>query len=422
MDKLAAWKDQLAQGMAHESDPSPILKQRQAALEALPDLPWPDITEVEAYRDWPLFTGEGGRPSSDASPPLSSHQRIIDLGACQLAMDLGGPGAQEAVQLESLFDLSDSGETLLATYYGQASSGIEDRVQAYHYAFMNLGLLLYVPPHLEGKLDIQLTLYPGPGFQGPFNYHLLAIIGDHSQVSLTQKTVIHGQAQLSGVIMEEIILGPGAQLEANMIDQSPANSHQFIIRRSRLGQDAALTWTTLGLNQGHVVVDFDSDLSQPGAVSHSQMAVFSQGQQVFGCRNKVSNKGPHTQGHIRQKGIIMDQSQLSLTGIGHIYPDAYGSDAQQESRILMFGRGCRGDANPILLIHENDVTAGHAASAGQVDADHMYYLMSRGLDEAAARKLVIRGFVGDIISSLSSRSLQREILAMIDERLTAYDA
>ncbi|MCH3490266.1 SufD family Fe-S cluster assembly protein, partial [Enterococcus faecium] len=91
---------------------------------------------------------------------------------------------------------------------------------------------------------------------------------------------------------------------------------------------------------------------------------------------RVTNKAPHTIGHILQHGVIREKGTLTFNGIGHILKGAKGADAQQESRVLMLSDKARGDANPILLIDENEVTAGHAASVGRVDPEEMYYLMS----------------------------------------------
>ncbi|MFX3799872.1 SufD family Fe-S cluster assembly protein, partial [Streptococcus suis] len=77
---------------------------------------------------------------------------------------------------------------------------------------------------------------------------------------------------------------------------------------------------------------------------------------------------------------------------------AKGADAQHESRVIILSDKARSDANPILLIDENEVTAGHADSIGQVDPEDMYYLMSRGLDQATAELLVVRGFLGAVIT------------------------
>ena len=77
----------------------------------------------------------------------------------------------------------------------------------------------------------------------------------------------------------------------------------------------------------------------------------------------------------------------------------------------MLSDQARSDANPILLIDENDVTAGHAASIGQVDPEDMYYLMSRGLDKATAERLVVRGFLGSVIVEIPVKEVRDEMIA-----------
>ena len=107
----------------------------------------------------------------------------------------------------------------------------------------------------------------------------------------------------------------------------------------------------------------------------------------------MTNYGNNSVGHILQHGVILERGTLTFNGIGHIVKGAKGADAQQESRVLMLSDKARSDANPILLIDENEVTAGHAASIGQVDPEDMYYLMSRGLSEQEATEMIVMGFV-----------------------------
>ena len=108
---------------------------------------------------------------------------------------------------------------------------------------------------------------------------------------------------------------------------------------------------------------------------------------------------------------------MTFNGIGHIIHGASGADAQQESRVLMLTDKGRGDANPILLIDENDVTAGHAASVGQVDEEDLFYMQSRGIDEETAKKLVIRGFLGAVVTEIPIKAVQKEFIETIDRKL-----
>lgn len=115
--------------------------------------------------------------------------------------------------------------------------------------------------------------------------------------------------------------------------------------------------------------------------------------------------------------MILNRSKLVFNGIGRIIKGAKGADAQQESRVLMLSRRARGDANPLLLIDENDVTAGHAASVGQIDENQMYYLMSRGISKKIARKLVIRGFMGEVLAKMPTKFAQQLIIDEIERKL-----
>ena len=115
--------------------------------------------------------------------------------------------------------------------------------------------------------------------------------------------------------------------------------------------------------------------------------------------------------------MILGKSQLIFNGIGHILHGAKGADAQQESRVLMLSKQGRGDANPILLIDDNDVTAGHAASVGRIDEEQMYYLMSRGLSKELAERLVIRGFLGPVLNKIPDKHTLTTLEKVCEQKL-----
>lgn len=171
------------------------------------------------------------------------------------------------------------------------------------------------------------------------------------------------------------------------------------------------------MNEGNVVADFDSDLIGNGSHADLKVVALSSGRQVQGIDTRVTNYGCNSIGNILQHGVILEKATLTFNGIGHIIKGAKGADAQQESRVLMLSDQARSDANPILLIDENDVTAGHAASIGQVDPEDMYYLMSRGLDKATAERLVVRGFLGSVIVEIPVKEVRDEMIATIEEKL-----
>lgn len=215
----------------------------------------------------------------------------------------------------------------------------------------------------------------------------------------------------------EVIAQAGSQIKFSAIDRLGSSVTTYMSRRGRLDKDASIDWALSIMNEGNVVADFDSDLVGQGSQADLKVVAVSSGRQVQGIDTRVTNYGQHTIGHILQHGVILERGTLTFNGIGHILKGAKGADAQQESRVLMLSDQARSDANPILLIDENEVTAGHAASIGQVDPEDMYYLMSRGLDQDTAERLVIRGFLGAVIAEIPIPSVRQEIIKGLDGKL-----
>ncbi len=114
---------------------------------------------------------------------------------------------------------------------------------------------------------------------------------------------------------------------------------------------------------------------------------------------------------------MKDQASSIFNGIGKIEHGASKSNAEQESRVLMLSEKARGDANPILLIDEDDVTAGHAASVGRVDPIQLYYFMSRGISKEEAERLVIHGFLDPVVKELPIEGVKKQLVDVIERKV-----
>jgi len=114
---------------------------------------------------------------------------------------------------------------------------------------------------------------------------------------------------------------------------------------------------------------------------------------------------------------MKERSTAIFNAIGKIEHGATRTNAEQESRMLMLSEKARGDANPILLIDENDVTAGHAASVGRIDPMQMYYLMSRGITRDEAERLIIHGFLAPVVGQLPIASVRKQLTELIERKV-----
>ena len=121
-----------------------------------------------------------------------------------------------------------------------------------------------------------------------------------------------------------------------------------------------------------------------------------------------------TSSNMNNYGVSRDESKIVFSGVSHITDGAKKSSAKQNAKIIVFDKNSQGIASPILKIDENDVQASHGAVVGQLNSNHMFYLMSRGLTRDDARTLITLGYLKPV-SSQFSEDVQNKIENAIKE-------
>ena len=365
------------------------------------------LSESEVLANVPDFTA------------LNDHLTLVQVGTQTALEQLPADLAEQGVIFTDFYSAIEEIPEIIEKHFMSAVKYDEDKLAAYHTAYFNSGAVLYIPDNVEINQPIEGIFYQDSESDVPFNKHILIIAGKHSKVTYLERLETYGSGSVSATanITVEVIAQAGAQIKFSAIDRLGGNVTAYISRRGKLDDDSMIDWAIGVMNEGDVIADFDSDLFGRGSHADMKVVALSRGRQIQGIDSRVTNYGCNSIGNILQHGVILEKGTLTFNGIGHIIKGAKGADAQQESRVLMLSDKARSDANPILLIDENDVTAGHAASIGQVDPEDMYYLMSRGLDKATAERLVVRGFLGSVIVEIPVKEVRAEMIENIDEIL-----
>ena len=405
------------------AEPSWLADLRQKAFDKIESLELPVIERVKFHR-WNLGDGTITESEPSANVPdftaLDNHLKLVQVGTQTVFEQTPVELAEQGVVFTDFHSALEEIPELIKEFFMSSVKYDDDKLAAYHTAYFNSGAVLYIPDNVEIKEPIEGIFYQDSDSDVPFNKHIMIIAGKNSKISYLERLESRGEgsAKATANITVEVIARSGAQVKFAAIDRLGENVTAYISRRGKLGNDASIDWAIGVMNEGNVVADFDSDLIGNGSHADLKVVALSSGRQVQGIDTRVTNYGCNSIGNILQHGVILEKATLTFNGIGHIIKGAKGADAQQESRVLMLSDQARSDANPILLIDENDVTAGHAASIGQVDPEDMYYLMSRGLDKATAERLVVRGFLGSVIVEIPVKEVRDEMIATIEEKLS----
>ena len=404
------------------AEPEWLANLRQAAFDKIEELKLPVIERVKFHR-WKLGDGtlSGSVTLTYVSDftALNDHLTLVQVGTQTVLEQLPADLAEQGVIFTDFYSALEEIPEIIEKHFMSSVKYDEDKLAAYHTAYFNGGAVLYIPDNVEINQPIEGIFYQDSESDVPFNKHILIIAGKHSKFTYLERleTYDSGTVPVTANITVEVIAQAGAQIKFSAIDRLGENVTAYISRRGKLDDDSMIDWAIGVMNEGNVIADFDSDLFGRGSHADMKVVALSRGRQIQGIDSRVTNYGCNSIGNILQHGVILEKGTLTFNGIGHIIKGAKGADAQQESRVLMLSDQARSDANPILLIDENDVTAGHAASIGQVDPEDMYYLMSRGLDKATAERLVVRGFLGSVIVEIPVKEVRAEMIENIDEIL-----
>lgn len=371
---------------------------RIKAFERLEELDYPKMQRF-SYHDWPLIKKEDFPWSNQADFSLKEEQKLLE---------------KKGIILTDIFTASKKYPELVQSTLGSVIKHNEDKLTAYHYAYLNSGLFLYIPKDTILTEPITISLSPT---QDTYISHLLIVADNNSKVKFLEEIQDKEKKASSASLMVELIARPGSHIEFSSLDELSQDTTLYFNRRAKIEKDAHVEWAIAFMNDCNTLGDLDSELVGEGSFADSKAIAVTTGDQRVGINNRVTNRGPHSTGLINQRGVLLENSRLIFNGIGQIVHGAHGSKADQQNRVLMMSDEAHGDANPLLLIDENDVIAAHAASVGPVDKVQINYLMSRGIPYDQAQRLVIRGFLGAVLDAIPNKDVRRKMIDILERKL-----
>lgn len=293
----------------------------------------------------------------------------------------------------------------------------EHRLTAMHVALLNGGVFLYVPKNVEIDVPLQTVFWQENARAGMFN-HVLIVAEDNSSVTYVENYLSTGTDKPSVAnIITEVYAGNNATIRYGAVDHLGEQVTSYINRRGRIANDGRIEWALGQMNDGNTVSENWTKCVGNGSSSDAKMVTIGRGEQRQNFMVRIDQIGENSDGQIFAHGVMKDRATGIFNGIGKIYQGGKKSNAEQTSRILMLSEKARGDANPILLIDEDDVTAGHAASVGRVDDLQLYYLMSRGISRANAERMIVRGFLEPVVAHLPIEGVKQALEGVIERKI-----
>lgn len=421
-------EEQLVDYSKAHNEPSWMTELRQKALKLTEtlEMPKPDKTKLRKW-DFDSFKQHEvkGQSFSNLSELPEAIKKIIDVENTKnlvvqhnnaLAYTQVSDQAQKnGVIIEGLSEaLINHGELVQKYLMTDAVSVDEHRLTALHTALINGGVFVYVPKNVVVEDPIQYVVLRDDDNASFFN-HVIIVTEESAEVTYVENYLSTASGEGNQLnIVSEVIAGANSNITYGSVDYLDKGFTGHIIRRGTTAADASINWALGLMNEGSQIIDNTTNLIGDRSTSELKSVVVGTGDQKINLTSKIVQYGKETNGYILKHGVMRENASSVFNGIGYIKHGGTKSIANQESRVLMLSENARGDANPILLIDEDDVEAGHAASVGRVDPEQLYYLMSRGISQKEAERLVIHGFLDPVVRELPIEDVKRQLREVIE--------
>ena len=275
-----------------------------------------------------------------------------------------------------------------------------------------------IPANLElvDPVRIDLSGTAGQVVHG----HLLIRVGHHAKATVVLKH--QGSAAYSEVVT--VTAGDGADLTVVSLQEWDDSALHLGQHDVVVGRDATVRHIAVTLGGSVVRLNTNASYAGPGGSFVALGVYFADAGQHLEHRSFVDHEAPHCRSNVEYKGALQGEGARTVwVGDVLIRASAEGTDTYELNRNLVLTDGARADSVPNLEIETGEIAgAGHAAATGRFDDEQLFYLMARGLPEAEARRLVVRGFFASIINRIAVPELVDQLMAAIDAELEVSSA
>ncbi|GMK41716.1 Fe-S cluster assembly protein SufD [Paenibacillus sp. CCS19] len=415
-----------------KGEPEWLTAKRAEAAELVETLELPKVEKTRIDR-WNLSAYgqyKAAQPVNSAAElsediqafvPESQSGLLITRGSGAVFSTLSDELKAQGVIFTDLETAAREHGAIVQQYLHTVVASNEDKLSALHSALWNGGVFVYVPKNVEVELPLQAVLYNDDA-EATFAPHVLIVAESNSRVTYVDNVITTGSAAQVAAIhhgVVEVVAKAGAKVSFASIHSMGEEVVDISIRRAALDNDARVEWIIGDLNDGNTLSDTKSVLNGRGSSSDSKVISIGSKKQKLSLTTQAVHWGKSTDSQMITRAVMREEATAIINGITKIEKGATKANGEQTEKVLMLSPKSRGDANPILLIDEDDVTAGHAASVGQVNPEQVYYLMSRGIAKIDAERLIIYGFLAPVVSEIPIDAVREQLQRLLERKLEA---
>ena len=289
---------------------------------------------------------------------------------------------------------------------------------ALHQALVSSGTFLFVPRGVEIEQPIEIFHWLRHDNMSIFP-HLLLVTDELAKVTVIEHfRSCERTAAGFACGVNDLIAGPGAKVTYVCAQNWADNVIALQMNTTTVDHDASAMSLNLHLGSRYSRFESLSRLTGEGGRSDLLAVAVAKHQQEFDARTLQDHVSPHTASDLLYKNALDDRARTIFGGLIRVEPHAHFTDAYQKVRNLLLSDDAEANSMPGLEILADNVRCTHGATSGQVDEDELFYLRSRGIPVPVAQRLIVTGFLDEVVQRLDHPAISEHLHRLIEEKFS----
>jgi Fe-S cluster assembly protein SufD len=400
--------------------PAALHRLRQAAVERFVAFGFPTLDDEEwRFTNLAPLVRLGAEQQARAFAGDELERAIIRAGECSRLVFINGRYAPEHSSVLPLpsgavvCSLADALECHLAKvepHLGRHADYEEHAFTALNTAFIKDGAFICLPKGAVVEEPILLVFASTtPGQTVVSHPRNLIVAGANSQARIIENYISPDGITYFTNAVTEIVGGEGAVLDYYKVQRESKEAFHIATLQVHQGRASKFSSHSIALGGALVRNEVNVVLDAEGGECTLNGLSMAGGEQLIDNHTRIDHAKPHCASHELYKSILDGNARGVFSGRIYVHPDAQKTDAKQTNQTLLLSEGAIINTKPQLEIFADDVKCTHGATVGQLDAEAIFYLRSRGIDRDAARGLLTFAFANDIVSRIKIEPLRAQL-------------
>ena len=328
----------------------------------------------------------------------------------------------QGVIIDSLAKVATENPQLVSRYYNQLADNDNEAV-ALNTMLAQDGVMIYVPRGVVMERPIQLVniFNSAAPLMGVRRLVIVVEEGAKAQLLICDHTQNSEYRYLSSQVIEAFV-GQNASLDIYDIEESSDTTSRYSQLYARQERDSHLIVNGVTLTSGVTRNDYHIELVGDNCTSTLGGMAIGSGHQHIDNNSDVRHLSAHCNSNQQFKYVLDEESTGAFEGAIYVAPGAQFTEAYQSNRNLLASKSARMHTKPQLEIYNDDVKCSHGATTGQLDADALFYMRSRGIPEQEARTMLMQAFMVDVIDMVKMEGLRDRLRHLVEKRFYGQQA